>query len=184
MSSPTTISDDIFTDSRDGEVYGTKRIGDQVWMTENLRYNGPASYSVDDNAANDATYGRLYEWPNVPENIPDGWHLASDNEWKTLEKQLGMSAEHLIISNYSTPRGTDQGTQLKEGGSSGLNFPLASYRADGSFHASGNKTYLWNLTDAGGGHIYRRRLVVSDPSCYRFTNPFGSFAISVRLVKD
>ncbi len=27
-----------FTDSRDGNTYGWTKIGDQVWMTENLRY--------------------------------------------------------------------------------------------------------------------------------------------------
>ncbi len=95
-----------------------------------------------------------------------------------------MPNSDLNINNYGTPRGTDQGTKLKQGGTSGLNFPLAGFRSGGSYSALNNRTYLWVDTDAGGGNIFRRRLVTSDPSCYRFTNPATGFAISVRLIQD
>ncbi len=179
----TTSSSGSFTDSRDGVVYGTELIGGQIWMKENLQYNSASSYSYDDNAANDDTYGRLYEWSGVSGAIPDGWHLPTDDEWKTLETTLGMPTGDLNINGYSLPRGTDQGTQLKEGGSSGLDFPLAGFRSGGTYSAMDNRTYLWvNTTE--GSNIFRRRLVTADPSVYRFTNPAGDFAISIRLVKD
>ena len=51
------------------------------------------------------TYGALYTWSaasngeesNMDESrqvqgaCPDGWHLPGENEWKQLERQMGMS---------------------------------------------------------------------------------------------
>jgi uncharacterized protein (TIGR02145 family) len=173
-----------FTDNRDSHVYGTIKIGSQVWMTENLVFNSTGSYSYDDNASNDADYGRLYEWAFVQAAIPTGWHLPTDDEWKTLETELGMPASDLNITGESTPRGTDQGTQMKSGGSSGLNFPLAGYRDGSSYFSININTYLWVNTDEGGGNIFRRKINISSPSCFRFTNSADTFAISVRLVRN
>ncbi|RAJ12375.1 FISUMP domain-containing protein [Arenibacter echinorum] len=173
-----------FTDNRDSHVYGTIKIGSQVWMTENLVFNTTGSYSYDDNTSNDVDYGRLYEWAFVQAAIPTGWHLPTDDEWKTLETELGMPASDLNITGESTVRGTDQGTKMKFGGSSGLNFPMAGYRDDGTYSSINNRTYLWVNTDAGGGNIFRRKIEAASPSCFRFTNPAGTFAISVRLVKN
>lgn len=173
-----------FTDTRDGHEYGFIEIGTQTWMTENLVYVSSGSYSYNGVSSNDATYGRLYEWASVATAVPAGWHLPTDDEWKTLETALGMPAGDLNINDYGTSRGTDQGTQLKVGGSSGLDFPLAGYYDGSIYQALDDRTYLWVNTDAGGGNIFRRRLVTGDASCYRFTNAAGSFAISIRLVRD
>lgn len=105
---------DEFTDPRDGQTYKTICIGNQVWMTENLRYSGniphvsgkanwtaiwnngnpieqPAWCYYANNAANDAIYGKLYNWyaVNTGSLCPPGWHIPTDAEWTELIDYLG-----------------------------------------------------------------------------------------------
>lgn len=110
---PVTVSD------IDGNVYPVVRIGNQCWMAENLkttRYrNGASIPNVTDqtdwgqlnsgawanygnNFNNDVIYGKLYNWYAVLDVrglCPQGWHVATDDEWKTLEAALGMPAAQL-----------------------------------------------------------------------------------------
>jgi uncharacterized protein (TIGR02145 family) len=98
----------------DGNSYRTIRIGDQVWMAENLRVtkyrNGTEiPYVTDmfewsvltsaaycwphhDETAMAATYGAFYSWYAVadPKGLcPQGWHVPSDGEWALLTDFLG-----------------------------------------------------------------------------------------------
>ncbi len=123
-----------FTDSRDGNTYNWIRIGNQVWMIENMAYLtsvSPSSevseinpyyyvYDYQGTSVSDAmatnnyqTYGVLYNWPAAMESCPSGWHLPSDNEWKELEMYLGMSQSE---ADNTDTRGTDEGGKLKETG--------------------------------------------------------------------
>jgi uncharacterized protein (TIGR02145 family) len=97
----------------DNNDYATVQIGTQTWMAENLKAskyrNGdpiPTGFSdsqwgaattgacaiYDTNAANNTTYGKLYNWYAVTDSrnlCPAGWHVPSDAEWTALENFLG-----------------------------------------------------------------------------------------------
>lgn len=100
----------------DGNEYKTVKIGDQVWMAENLKvtkYNdGTAIPEVetqvlgkggwtnlttgawcyyDNDQFHDAGYGKLYNWHavNTKKLAPEGWHVPSQAEWEVLLGHLG-----------------------------------------------------------------------------------------------
>lgn len=100
-------------------VYKKVKIGEQIWMAENLNYEIEDSWcggnrkSGDFDGGDCDTYGRLYTWATAmgkPENecgsnhdcdlgtgyvqgiCPDGWHVPSDVEWDTLIDAVGGSS--------------------------------------------------------------------------------------------
>ena len=171
-----------------GETYRTVQIGKQLWMAENLKSNQHHkgnSCCYDRNPANCQKYGRLYDWEaavDIASRIP-GWHLATDEEWMTLEMAVGMSPSEVRRDGY---RGGDDeiGIKLKEGGSSGFNALLAGSRySDGSFDLLGGYGYFWSASPSGGSNAFSRSVDRSDAGVGRYSHG-RTDRDSVRLVKD
>jgi uncharacterized protein (TIGR02145 family) len=175
-----------FTDSRDGKVYKTVTIGTQTWMAENLNYQGlPAGSDTcyDNISSNCTTYGALYTWNAANLAAPAGWHLPSDDEWKTLEMYLGMSQSDADIT--SAFRGIDEGIKVKEGGSSGLNLKLGGDYLSSFQNLNFSGSY-WTSTPYSSGFAYFRRVdinLISMAQIYRHGIAIDC-RFSVRCVKD
>lgn len=116
----------------DGNSYITIKIGTQTWMMENLkttRYSDGtpipnvtddaawaalttgAYCNYDNNEANVATYGRLYNWyaaTDAHNLAPAGWRVPTKSDWDLLETYLGGT-----VTNGNTPV---IGSKLKETG--------------------------------------------------------------------
>lgn len=78
-------------DPRDNQTYITVKIGDQVWLGENLNFETIDSKIYNNESINDSIYGRLYTWDAALNICPNGWHLPSSEEWIELMEFLGGS---------------------------------------------------------------------------------------------
>lgn len=169
------------TDSRDGKTYNTIIIGDLWWMAENLNfYTSSGSWYYNDSIKYGETYGRLYTWETANNVCPAGWHLPTDAEWKELEMHLGMTQAQADGTGW---RGTDQGTELKEGGASEFNALPGGYRNSiGSFYSLNSGTGFWSSTESGSLNAWVRMLGKDNPKVGRFD--FNkNYGFSVRCVK-
>ena len=168
MSQTDSISD------MEGNFYKTVAIGTQWWMAENLKVsqfaNGDqiphltdatewantreGAYCYYGNRTSFAeSYGNLYNWYIAEDErgvCPAGWHVASDEDWITMEMHLGMSAEE--AERMTAWRGTDEGNKLKDesfGGnnSSGFTALATGYRdPEGIYKAIGTDNDYWTST--------------------------------------
>ncbi len=192
---------DIFVDPRDGKSYTTIQIGEQCWMGKNLDFgqmindninmtnNGIAEkYCYDNDPANCDTYGALYRWGEAmkytaTEGIqglcPDGWHIATDAEWCTLE----MTVDATINCSSLFWRGTDGGTKLKFGGTSGFEGLLGGYIfSTGTPMQLNEFGYFWTSSNYDDSRAWFRGLGANFPTVRKFYNS-KDYPHSVRCIK-
>lgn len=113
----------------DGNLYTTVKIGDQVWMAENLktRHNQIGEMCTCTSPNNDPNnvpqFGLLYfGWTISDDMCPAGMQIPTDNDWKQLERFLGMS--QASVDSFDC-RGTNQAEELKTIGNTGFNITYA-----------------------------------------------------------
>ncbi len=201
----------------DNNVYKTVKIGNQWWMAENLKVksfrNGvsiPKVQSIDNWIIPQSSYclfqnneespGLLYNWFTVVDtnNIaPEGWHIPTDDEWKELEKHLGMSQAEVDNLNW---RGNDEGEKLKALGNSewtkydgvwgtnesGFNAYAGSCRLfNGQWGEPGlfSNGFWWTSSSKSKDEIWYRYLDYKDKRVFRSTVP-KEYGFSIRCIKD
>ncbi|MDR2583050.1 MAG: hypothetical protein LBC75_06170 [Fibromonadaceae bacterium] len=59
-------------------------IGNQTWMSENLRREAPNIECYNDEPDNCIIFGILYDWSTAKNICPAGWHLPYSYEWDIL----------------------------------------------------------------------------------------------------
>jgi len=159
------------------------RINGNVAQTNNGGTNVVEKYCYGDNEANCTSNdnGGLYQWNEAmgytntegAQGIcPVGSHIPSDNEWKNLEMQLGMTQTQADMRDVY--RGLDHYSQLEFGGSSNLNVPLGGFRGNsGAFISLSTQAYLWS-SSISGGTSWARALDKTETGVFRYvTNDVG-----------
>jgi uncharacterized protein (TIGR02145 family) len=143
-----------FTDARDKKTYKTVKIGEQVWMAENLNYNAKGSKCYDNKESNCNKYGRLYDWNEAKKACPKGWHLPNDNdnEWDVLIYFAGgmfeVAGKKLKATNgWNDYEDEDLGKIIPGNGEDKFGFsalPGGFGSSDGSFGGVGSSGYWWS----------------------------------------
>ena len=154
--------------------YATTKIGNQVWMAQNLDVGVEGSYCYQNEPANCEKYGRLYTWKAAMKACPTGSHLPTSAEWEQLEETIGEEV----------------GAKLKSkewGGSGALRFNAlpAGYRSSyGGFDSMGSNAYFWEATEGSGSYAYYRYLASDDTRLYSNYYYAEDRAFSVRCLQD
>jgi uncharacterized protein (TIGR02145 family) len=175
----TTATSQTVTDI-DGNIYNTVKIGTQVWMSENLktsryRNGGPIPFVIsntawrsltagawtyyDHVAANNAIYGKLYNWYTTQGDTlcPTNWRIPNEEDWTTLTTYLGGQsvAGGKMKSTDTTFWNSPNTGATNESGFSAL---PSGYLLNGSFRYKRNLVYFWSTTQYSYFAAYDRHL--------------------------
>lgn len=201
-----------FTDVRDGQVYHWVRIGDQVWMAENLNYAADDSKCYDNKEEFCKAYGRLYTWdtamngeaksfenPSGVQGIcPPGWHLPSFDEWQTLfhlMNSLNYDGNALkTCRQVNSPFGGICNTlkhprwhpDLIHHGMDSFGFkavPGGRKYKNGDFMGLGVEAYYWASSAIFYGRAYSRSIVISGRLAF-IQDTRRTKYFSIRCIKD
>jgi uncharacterized protein (TIGR02145 family) len=177
---------DRFRDLRDGKSYKYIKIGNQMWMAENLdfrpekdRYwvNGGGLCSI-------AIYGTSYTWEIAKTVCPSGWHLPNIDEWSTLTAHLGGDS---LAGGKMKETGTKHwnSPNVNASNSSGFN-ALAAGCVDGfqePFYDEKSYGYWWAATPKDSIGAYGISLSNLDGAVH--LRPFlKNNGLTVRCIKD
>ena len=194
------------TDARDKKQYRTVVIGTQTWMAQNLDFRGVSQYCADGKTTNCDTYGALYLWTSARSACPSGWRLATDPDWMTLERYLGVEEHFLEHPNAYRGITANAGGRIKdtsqlwsctywgcgenEGANNETGFSALPggyrHRSGGTWEGGGEYAHFWTATQDPGtaDEAWSRRLWYRDKGIHRGTGMPKDHALSVRCVKN
>jgi uncharacterized protein (TIGR02145 family) len=200
-----------FTDTRDGKTYKTTKIGEQVWMAENLNYEAERSKCYKDSISYCNKYGRLYDWATAmgidkefnkkkwngsdvkhQGVCPKGWHLPSNAEWDKLYRFA--DGDKGTESPYESPT-AGKHLKSKEGwndykGKSGngedkFGFSAlpSGYGSSVDFYLAGYNGGWWSASEYSSDLAYYRYTLYNDEYANEY-NIGKDYLRSVRCVGD
>jgi len=176
------VEKSVLKDSRDGKEYRTVKIGEQVWMAENLKYKINDSYCYEDKESNCNKYGRHYEWNAAYKACPSGWKLPSKADFETLLETIGgvaTAGKKLKAKNgWQKKNGTDEYafSVLPAGMRFIGDYPIAY---------DGNEAYFWTTTSHKYNNAFMVGLKLNSEGDEAVLNKFDRFyGFSVRCIKE
>jgi uncharacterized protein (TIGR02145 family) len=165
----------------DGNRYETIKIGEQIWMKENLkttRYNNGDSirttnpdtldisnetspkyqWAYNGNENHVKVYGRLYTWYAITDSrkvCPCGWHVPTMKEWKKLFDYIGKG---IIAADKLKEAGTihwnkPNANATNESGFTAL--PAGSRWLTGDYAQLGESGHYWSSDELRQGIAFR-----------------------------
>ena len=189
----------------DENTYKTIKIGEQVWMAENLKttkYNdgndiplittkiawenlttpGFCWYNFQD--TNKVVYGALYNWRvvNTGNLCPTGWHVPDNDELTTLITYLGGVN---IAGGKLKEIGTKHWNAPNTGATNESNFtglPGGYMHYEGLFLNMGGVGFWWTSSQVGDNSVYFT--IISSSASVNSGSFDPDYGFSVRCIKD
>jgi len=187
----------------DGNIYETVKIGNQLWLKQNLRttkyrtgesipvvaHDGhwetttaPAMCYINISNATVSIHGALYNGYAAAGGklCPEGWRLPSESDWEQLANYLGgkeIAGYKLKTTNGWSFHGTNNGNGSNESGFTA--YPVGCRYMTGDFIGWGLQTIFWNSTE--GSFQY---LLYSDKRLHTANDEHQSVGCSVRCIKE
>jgi uncharacterized protein (TIGR02145 family) len=192
------------------------KIGNQFWMSKNLAVthyrNGeqiPLAKSKKDwikavksekpmmcyyqfDAIYREQYGALYNWYAVTDNrglAPEGWHIASQEEWNILIDKCGGEEKGGELIKCTNGWKEFMNNDLEYIGGNGNNMsgfsalPIGMIYEDGDFFGNGNQAHFWTATDYVKSSALDCR-IFNDSNKIEIKASEKANGYSVRLIKD
>lgn len=193
-----------FIDERDNQEYKWVKIGDQIWMAENLAFM-PSIRSIHDGSSNTEaryfvydyegssvaeakvtenfiSYGVLYNWSAAIAAVPKGWHLPSESEWVELKKFISdLEGNDSEVGKFLKSKSSweENGNGIDEYGFAGKPGGINYGHTFGEIGLSGS----WWSTTQYGNYAFVCQLWSGDNNFSNNHLPID-FGFSIRCIKD
>ena len=196
----------------EGNTYKTVNIGTQQWMAENLKVSkysdGTTIPYITDNtqwqnnttgawayynndATNNAKYGKLYNWyavsktTNGNKNVcPTGWHVPTDPEWTVLTDYLGGltlaggKLKEVGTTSWISPNTDATNTSLFSALPGGYRSSSGNYNGDIGYNGN-----WWSSTESNTSNAWFRFLTKVNGGAGS-SNYSKRDGLSVRCLRD
>ena len=172
---------DVFKDVRDGRLYRSVQIGEQIWMAENLKYEAKSG-TVCAHAFTEyyETVGLLYNWETAKNVCPTGWHLPSNEEWDKLIFTLGGDS---IAGGKMKSTEYWQKPNVGADNSSGFTaLPSGYFGSDGTYWTC-CKAFYWSSTEENSNRAWCK-LLINSTKDIKTQSGRKTIKHAVRCVKD
>ena len=165
------------------EYYFQNKWGYKNGQTKTTETSGCVAYNNDPNNAK--VYGYLYTWDAAKDACPTGWHLPSDDEWRTLATYLGGQ---VVAGSKLKETGTTHWASPNIGANNKTGFSALPGGSLGYLDGFGQMGYFgnwWSVTEDKSFTAFSWKLayLFSD----LISNSYGldkRHGFSVRCVKD
>lgn len=175
----------------DGNVYNTVKIGNQLWLKENLKVTKlndgtpistsnetqklaypdfidiiePRAWVYKEDPKNNEKYGKLYNWyaVNTGKLCPKGWRIPTIKEWEDLQKFLGWKEASRMMRTADWKGAKTIGTN--QSGFTAL--PAGFAQSGGNYFSAGEQAYFWSSSPGLSSEHYADE---SGAAIYLFTD--------------
>ena len=184
------------------------KIGDQVWMSENLdvtkfqngdvipqavtdsawaragRLKQPAWCFYDNDSSNRKNYGRLYNWYAIIDKrglAPAGWHIPTESDWNKLKNEIGDL--DYAGGKLKSPDGWKEHGDGSNG--SGFSALPGGFRAvDGPFYNVTIAGYWWSSTESFPTTAWHYKMTYYDDVFNSDSSGEKEKGLSVRCIRN